>query len=125
MPDGQGRAYNTHDQLVLAGGGIAITPMHTPGRSSGFYGWGEYRVGVGGKQISTDPDGPWYTHGKKVFGKMAAPGETPQERTAAALQAAKDWVAEKYGEPGPWKRNRHRAYVPARINDAHPMRKGD
>lgn len=117
-------AVNTHDQLVKAGGGIAIGTATLPGRSRRAYGWDVYRVVVkDGKAISvvTDSDAPWYAYGRKVFRFE----DQSAEGKAAALKAAQDWVADTYGEQGPWKRNgmRQRQYVPERINKQFPLRK--
>jgi hypothetical protein len=108
------RLINTHDQLTAAGGGPAITSIYTPGRDPVFCGWGVYRVNEHGKQVVTDAHAAWYNHGNKVF-------HTTRGDRMAALQAAKDWVANYLGEPGPWVRNRMRDYVPRHINERFPL----
>lgn len=108
------RLLNTHDQLVAAGGGVAIIVAHSPGRSRSPCGWSVYRI-VDGKQVITDKIAAWYERGMKTFHY----GTTKME----AFEAAKAWVAEKYGESGPWHRNVMRDYVPERIAKKFPIRK--
>jgi hypothetical protein len=110
------RIINTHDQLTAAGGGVAITKAYTAGRESSSCGWAVYRVNKDGNQVITDPQSHWSHHGKKVFFWMR-PGKM------VALNEAKAWILEKYGEAGPWKRNPRLDYVPERINKAFPLPK--
>lgn len=113
---------NTHEQLVAAGGGVAITRSYTHGRTVYFYGWAIYRV-VNGKQVATNPKAAWYDYGKKVFSATGAGGDTPAERSRNALEAAKQWVAEQGWYDGEWARNQSRDYVPKDINKRFPLRK--
>lgn len=114
------RLINTHDQLVAAGGGVGILTAHTEGRSSRACGWTVYRVGANGEEISTATGTPWYEHNRKTFywplNVRAADKETTLEKT-------KLWIAEHLGEPGPWKRNAMRDYVPERIAKQFSIRK--
>lgn len=115
---------NTHEQLVKAGGGVAITPSYTGTRTQYFYGWAIYRVNEHGKQIATDPKAHWSDYGKKVFSaSFGVEGGSPAERSRNALAAAKQWVAERGWYEGEWTRNRMRDYVPKEINKRFPLRK--
>lgn len=113
---------NTHDQLVAAGGGVAIMPAYTGTRTQYFYGWAIYRVNEHGKQVVTDPKAHWSDYGKKVFSTLGQKGNTPAERSRNALAAAKAWVAEQGWYDGEWTRNRRRSYVPKEINKRFPIR---
>ena len=110
------RLINTHDQLVAAGGGVAIMPSYTQGRGSARVGWGIYRVDAAGKQIVTDSEAPWYNYGRKVFYSRTRSHDE-------SLEEAKAWVAERCNEPGPWHRNHMRDYVPERIAKQFPIRR--
>ena len=114
---------NTHDQLVAAGGGVAITPSRTVGREPRVSGWAIYRVNAAGKQVVTDKDAAWYDQGCKVFLFFSAPAR--ETARVWALEQAQQWVAKQYGETGPWKRNVMRAYVPERIAKAFPLPRRD
>lgn len=106
---------NTYDQLVRAGGGVAILPSYTGTRTQYFYGWAIWRIGPNGKTIVTDPKAHWQEKGKKVFSagldKMAA------------LETAKTWIKEQGWYDGKWARNRMRDYVPKDVNKRFPLRK--
>lgn len=106
---------NTHDQLVAAGGGIAILPAYSGARSEYRNGWKVYCVSGAGVQVSTDPTAHWTDYGCKRFGEQ-------EIGRGGSLDEAKRWVAEAYSECGPWKRNRDGAYVPERVAKAHPLR---
>jgi len=107
---------NTHGQLVAAGGGIAIMPAYVGTRTEYRSGWKVYRVDAAGARIATDPTAHWTDYGCKRF------HESDKTR-AEALEEAKRWCAETYGEQGPWVRNRMGDYLPARIHKAYPLRK--
>ncbi len=115
---------NTHQQLVAAGGGIAIVTHRGGARSDYVAGWGVYRVGPDGKKIDTNPNAPWYDYGKKVFLNSSFSGSF-HERSRAALERAKQWITEQGWHKGNWKRNRMRDYVPAEIDLKFPIRKRD
>jgi len=106
------KIINTHDQLVAAGGGVAITRAYTPSRERRVCGWAVYRVNAAGEKLATDPKAAWYDHGCKTFLKFGR---------GDALADAKEWVAETYGEGGPWKRNSWGDYVAAPIAKAFPL----
>ena len=108
---------NTHDQIVAAGGGVAILTAYAPGISRRASGWSVYRVNADGKAIVTDSNAPFYAHGRKEFYYHN------KETKEAALEEAKAWILKKYGEAGPWKRNAMRDYVPERIAKQFPLRK--
>lgn len=114
---------NTYDQLCRAGGGVAIMPSYTGSRTQYFYGWAVYRVNEHGKQIVTDPKAHWSDCGKKVFSASSQQGDTPAERSRAAREAAKQWIAEQGWYNGEWQRNRAQDYVPKDINQRFPIRK--
>jgi len=116
-----GEIVNTHMQLVAAGGGVAIVPHSTPldKRPSG---WAVYRLDSKGTRLITDEKAAWYCYGQKVFsffgyGNLAFGKE-------AALAAAQAWIAEEYGEHGPWKMNAWRDYVPERVQKQFPIKRG-
>jgi hypothetical protein len=88
----------------------------TVGRDPVFFGWSVYRV-VNGLEVQTDPGGAWYRNGRKTFSASVDGGRM------AALAQAQAWIAERFNERGPWKRNRMGDYVPARIADAFPLRR--
>lgn len=109
------RLINTWDQLVAAGGGVGIFTAHTAGRSSRACGWAVYRVGADGKEIPTAIGTPWYEHKRKTF-------YWRQQKTKFdTLEEIKAWIAENLGEPGPWKLNAVRDYVPERIAKQFPI----
>ena len=112
---------NTYDQLRAAGGGVAIVPAYTGGRTQYFCGWAIYRLSIAGKQLITDPSAHWQHYGKKVFSTLGAAGTTPSERRRNALETAKRWVAEQGWYDGEWARNRMRDYVPKAINKQFPL----
>lgn len=112
-------AINTHQQLTLAGGGVAITLHYSGARREYVYGWAVYRVNGKGQQIITDPNVHWADYGKKVF---RGEGINFHERQRNALEQAKKWVAEQGWYTGEWKRNRMRDYVPSEINKRFPLR---
>lgn len=116
-------AINTHDQLRKAGGGIAITVATGGIRQTYVNGWYVYRLGPDLRPIPTNPDAPWYDHGKKWFGNSSAEGKTFHERQRNALETAKRWVAEQGWYDGEWVGNRDRCYVPKDINKRFPIRR--
>lgn len=105
---------NTHDQLVAAGGGVAIVPAYTGARSNYRNGWHVYRVNVKGQPLVTDKTAHWTDHHRKHFPDGFSRAE--------ALEEAKRWVEATYGERGPWVRNRMGDYLPERIHKAFPLR---
>ena len=111
------RIINTHDQLVAAGGGVAIMTARSSGRMPRACGWAVYRVNARGEQIVTNADAAWYEYKRKTF-YWRLYGDK-----AAALESAQEWIAEHLGEPGPWKRNAVRDYVPERIQKQFPIKK--
>lgn len=113
---------NTYDQLVAAGGGVAIVPTYVGTRTQYPYGWGIWRVNAEGKTLVTDSNAHWSNNGKRIFSHTPYKG-TPAEQKRASLEAAKAWVAEQGWYSGEWKRNRMRDYVPKEINDNFPLRK--
>jgi len=115
-------AINTHEQLKLSGGGVAIVLSYGGIRTQYVDGWSIYRVDSNGKQISTDTMAPWYCHGKKWISSTNLSG-TFAERQRAALELAKKWVAEQGWYDGEWSRNRLRDYVPTAVNKQFPIRK--
>lgn len=116
-------AVNTHEQLKLAGGGVAITVAKGGARSDFVSGWHVYRVGADGQKIPTYPDGPWYHHGLKWFCVQRGNGRSFHEGLRLALEEAKKWVAEQGWYDGEWVGNRQRNYVPKEINKRFPIRK--
>lgn len=121
MTSEQQRIINTHDQLKAAGGGIAIIVAHGGIRETFVNGWYIYRVSKHGDQLITDPQAAWYNYGMKWFSNFG--DGSFHERNAVALGQARAWVAEQYGEHGPWVRNAQLDYVPERIQKAFPIRR--
>lgn len=117
-----GEIVNTYDQLVAVGGGIAICKRWGGIRDRHIAGWVILRVNAKGLQIVTDPEAAWYDNNYKVFANSLHKGTFFQKQSLAFDEAAK-WVAEKYGEVGPWKRNRMGDFVSERINKQFPLRK--
>lgn len=111
---------NTHEQLTAAGGGIAIIKAYAWGRDGNINGWHIYRVNEHGRKVATDLGAPWYHHECKWFVSRA--NGTFHERQRQALEAARVWIAETYGELGPWVRNRLGDYLPERIHETFPLR---
>lgn len=113
-------AINAWDQITLAGGtGFIIAPSHS--LVGNFRnGWNVTRI-VENREIKTDPNGPWYTNGRKQFGED--PRLPWREARKKALEDAIKWVEDTYGEKGPWARNRHGDYVAERINKEFPIKK--
>jgi hypothetical protein len=114
--------YNTHQQLVRAGGGVAIVLSYGGIRDRYVDGWSIYRVNAAGKHVPTDPDVPWYHHGNKWISSTSLEG-TFAERQREALEIAKNWIAEQGWYSGEWRRNRARDYVPVEIDKRFPIRK--
>lgn len=111
------RLINTFDQLCAAGGGVAISPSSSSTSRAAYTpatAWLVWRV-VNKKTVVTDPKAAWYNHGMKAFNFI--------ESKQAALAQAKAWVRDKFGEQGPWVRNRMGDVVPVRINKAFPLPK--
>jgi hypothetical protein len=111
------RLINTYDQLVAAGGGVAIFMKYTQGRSSRACGWQVYQVDAKGREVLTNKGGPWYEYGRKTFYWSST---KPKLDT---LEEIKTWIEEHLGEHGPWKRNPMRDYVPERIAKQFPIRR--
>lgn len=107
------KIFNTHEQLVATGGGIAITRNYTAGKRNKRNGWRVIKVNADGSQVPTNLDAAWYHYGQKAF----------MGKAMESLQRAKDWCEKTYGEKGPWARNHSLDYVPARINKQFPIRK--
>jgi len=107
------RIINTYDQLVAAGGGVAIS--YQPSDRMAVAGWRVFRV-ANGKIVATDPKAHFLDHGQKTF-------TCSRNDKAAQFTAAKAWVAATYGEHGPWKMNAMRDYVPERIQKQFPIRR--
>jgi hypothetical protein len=116
------RIYNTHGQLSAAGGGIAIVKSYGGIRDKFVDGWEIVHTGADRRPIPTDPKAPWYRHGAKWFSSFSHDG-TFHDRQRAALAEAQAWVADTYGERGPWARNAQGDFVPARIQKAHPIKR--
>lgn len=113
---------NTHDQLVRAGGGIAIIENYSGVQHTTIHGYLIYKIDARGQVCATDKQAPWYHRNMKVFLPPAASHLSFKERQAHAFANAAAWVKQRYGEEGPWVRNRLRDYVPARIHKAYPLR---
>lgn len=112
---------NTHDQLVAAGGGVALCPNHVGIRTTRIYGWHVYRVDAAGVKIVTDPKAAWYDYGRKVF---YPPADLPfHERQRAALAEAQAWVKKQGWYAGEWSRNRMGDFVPADVQKRFPIQK--
>ena len=112
------RPINTHEQLMAAGGGIAIMPVYhgvSRAERTTSNGWSVYRI-VNGQQISTDPSAPWYCHGRKTFVFHSG-----KHSKADALAMAQRWVAEQGWYDGQWTRNRMGDYVPSDTNRRFPL----
>lgn len=108
-------AVNTHDQLVLAGGGVAIMKAYAGMRDMRPWAWKVYRVDAHGEVLPTGTDG------YKVFSWFIA-GRPKQEVRAERLQETKDYIAEKFGYSGKWVRNWMGDYVPEDIHKRFPLR---
>ena len=112
------KIYNTHDQLVAAGGGIAITYQGYGGsRSMQYPAWHIYRVNAAGVKIVTDSKAHWMDYGQKRFSV-----DNRDDKKVKFEQAAQ-WVKDTYGEEGPWKRNRMGDMVPERIQTQFPIKR--
>jgi hypothetical protein len=116
------KATNTHEQLTLSGGGVAIVTSYGGIRIQHVDGWSIYRVGPDGKQVPTDTSAPWYCYGKKWISSTSLNGSF-SERQRTALEIAKQWIAEQGWYKGKWARNRMRDYVPAEVNRRFPIRR--
>lgn len=107
---------NTWEQLVNAGGGVAITKAYNVGRGEYRTGWNVLRINSEGQERITDPEAAWYHHGQKHFSSFDC-------SLAEALDKAKRWVNENIVPVETWARNRHGDYVPAEVNKQFPIRK--
>jgi hypothetical protein len=112
---------NTHDQLLLSGGGVAIVQSYGGTRTKYPNGWGIYRINRTGQKLVTDAKAHWQDFGKKIFYFIDYTGTT-HERKRLALEAAKKWVAEQGWYDGVWARNRMFDYVPQLVNRNFPIK---
>jgi hypothetical protein len=108
---------NTHDQLVAAGGGVALIYLASTAGQRGGMGarFHVYRIGADGRQRVTDPNAHWSDSHCKTFHVFVK----SREEQLAAAQA---WVAEQGWYTGLWARNRMGDYVPADIHKRFPLR---
>lgn len=112
---------NTHDQLVAAGGGVAIVSSSSPGTNQYVDGVLVYRI-VNGRAVSTDTEAAWYHYGRKHFSSGFATGRAA--KSAAFIRAAEEaqkWVSKQGWYSGPWVRNAMRDYVPEEIQSRFPI----
>jgi len=125
-------AVNTHDQLKLAGGGVAILRSTGGIRESYEDGWVVLRVNEHGQSVVTDPNAHFTKYGRKHFSNSYLGGFSNSytgERLshaasmARAFEEARQWVAAQGWYDGPWVGNRMRDKVPADINRRFPLRK--
>lgn len=119
------KIVNTHDQLVAAGGGVAIVIASM--ETDPAHAWAVMRWEPGKGDMPTDEKAPWYQHKHRWFHFGHYADDRIHGRGAGrrlALQAAQGWVLRTYGEAGPWKRNALYDYVPTRINDKYPIDRG-
>lgn len=94
-----------HNPYGLAGEGTPFIQFHErqPRRSpGGAHGWVVHRHG-----FETDPNAPWYYHGRKVFSMFGHKYDKE-----AALGAAKAWAGERYGITK-WARCPYGTWMPA------------
>lgn len=117
---------NTHDQLVAAGGGVAIIQAygfnvsHKPFVS----GYLVYRIDAEGNERQTDPQD---RTGRKYFSTIYnADGSfqtgTINDRFAHALAEAQAWVATQGWYKGEWRSNQFRDYVPFPVNALYKIK---
>ena len=112
----EGGYVNTFEQLVAAGGGVAIGTAYAPGRQQYACGWRVWRV-VNGRSVRTDDrkDAPWYYHGDRVFSYGFGTDK------ATALAQARAWVKDQGWYDGPWVRNRFGDWLPTDIHKRFPL----
>lgn len=111
---------NTHDQLIAAGGGVAIIKSYDP-YTNRIDGWRLYRLDANGKELHTGPYTLGYHHGRKWF--LADRRRPFHTRQQYAFECAARWVATQGWYGGAWKRNRMGDYVPADVQRRFPLRR--
>lgn len=113
--------YNTHEQLKAAvqsgtiGKSKAVCVCYSA-RIEGRSGWGH----IPGARVSspffeTDPKAHWSQYGQKRFSNLGL-------NWRAQIEFAKSWASKKYGIKA-WARNRSGDFVPAEVNEKHPIPK--
>ena len=107
---------NTWDQLVAAGGGVAVSYRAAHDRACVPARWVVFRVDANGHGVKTDPGAHWTDNGCKTFSCHSR--ETKKMAEAAALA----WATEHYGVTA-WDKNRMRDWVPADIEARFPIPK--
>ena len=118
----EGAIVNAYMQLTAAkaagleGPFILIHYLSDLGRG----GIGQYWV-VDRPGFVLDKQAHWSMRGKKAF-DLHGGEESFAQRKAGALEAAKTWVNERYGEVA-WAKNGAGDYLPAHINAAFPIKR--
>jgi hypothetical protein len=100
----------------LAGPFVLIHYMSETGRG----GLGQYWI-VDRPGFVIDKEAHWAMRGKKAF-DLNSGGRSFAERKQLALETAKAWTNQRYGEI-PWARNAVGDWLPAHINAAFPIAK--
>lgn len=112
---------NTHDQLAaaVAAGTIGkkrAVAVSYHARPSGRMGSADCsKAQVWAAFFVVAPKAPWYDYGQKSFYPIS-------KRWHEAVEEAKEWASETFGIKE-WKRNRFGDFVPAEVNDKHPIPK--
>ena len=111
---------NAYNQLAAAkeaglpGPFILISYLSSTGRG----GLGQYWI-VDRPGFVIDREAHWAMRGRKAFDLNAGPAKF-NERKRLALEEAKAWANQRYGEIE-WARNRAGEWLPAHINAAFPI----
>lgn len=105
---------NTWDQLVAAGGGVAVSYHPANDRACMVASWTVFRVAADRREFVTDPKAHWTDNGRKAFHCCGREDKARAEREALA------WASERFGVTE-WARNRMRDWVPAEVQKAFPI----
>jgi len=104
---------NTWDQCVAAGGDRVFISYRRPFQTD-LPQWSVHRV-RNGREVKTDPKGPWYDHGNMTFSMIS-----PSKEKEAVLAQAITWANGQFGHRD-FVRNKMGDYVERDVNERFPI----